>query len=640
VTDTDAYAPHQVLRVALEITPSPGWHTYWHDPGDAGAATDFSIAATGGGAATVGPMRWPLPQRLVDGPVTSFGYAGPVLLLRSLRLAGSGPITLTAHADWLVCNQICVPEHAVLSLDLPQGAPGVSAEGPAIAAAEKSVPGPAPWAAHIAPDGTLFVPGLEHAGPAQFLPDQPDTTVLAAVQTLSNRSGMALKLTPTALFRKDAPLSGVLVLGAGADRVGYRIDATPAPLPAADTAEPVGAGLLTTLVLAFGGGLLLNLMPCVFPVLAMKAVGLAALGGQARRAVRMHAAAYTAGVMLSFAGIGVLLLVLRAAGQAAGWGFQFQWPPFVAAMAWLFFGIGLNLSGAFSIGGGWMGAGQGLTRREGTLGSFATGLLAVLVATPCTAPFMGAAVAAAVTAAPAVALATFLALGLGFSLPWTVLAFVPSLAGRLPRPGAWMEWLRQALAFPMYAAAVWLVWVLSEQAGSFGVLFAGAGLVLIGFAAFVRRWGDAQDGGGRQIGRALSLAVVLGVIGLLPVIARIKLASVTRTAAAETYSPARLAALRKSGQPVLVNMTASWCVTCLVNERVAIEPALPALRAQGVAYLTGDWTRADPAISAFLRRYRRDGVPLYVFFPSGWPLDKQGEVLPQILTPHLIEALK
>ncbi len=370
-------------------------------------------------------------------------------------------------------------------------------------------------------------------------------------------------------------------------------------------------------------------MPCVFPVLAMKAVALARLSGRERGAVRGHAVSYTAGVLAAFAGLAALLLVLRAAGSAAGWGFQFQSPVFVAVMAWVLFAVGLNLSGVYEVGGRLAGTGQDLAGRSGHAGSFFTGLLAVLVATPCTAPFMGAAIAAALAAPPAATLAVFFAMGLGLAAPYALLAVVPGLARLLPRPGAWMDVLKSALAFPMYAAAAWLVWVISLQAGPDGVLAVVAGLVLLGAAAWA--FGLAQRSG-RRLGYAVAAIAAALALAVLPGLGNAAApAAATAAAGVEPFTPARLATLRAEGRPVFVNMTAAWCVTCLVNEKVALSPAAvrQAFAERGVTYLKGDWTRGDPAVSAFLRDHARDGVPLYVMYPTG-----QGApvVLPQILT--------
>jgi thiol:disulfide interchange protein DsbD len=393
--------------------------------------------------------------------------------------------------------------------------------------------------------------------------------------------------------------------------------------------------LRRVLAFAFLGGLILNLMPCVFPILAMKAVALAR--GAARGEARAHGLFYTAGVLVTFAALGIGLLAARAAGAAAGWGFQFASPVFVAAMAWLLFGVGLNLSGVFEVGGGMAGTGTGLAAGGRHLGSFFTGLLAVLVATPCTAPFMGVAIAAGLAAPPAVTVLVFLVMGLGLAAPYAAFSAVPSLARLAPRPGRWMEVLKQGLAFPMYGAAAWLLWVVSQEAGSAGVLGTAAGFVLLGFAAWVLGVTQQTSSRSRRFGQAAAVAAVLLAGAVLSGIAVAPgtpaLAGVSE--GAEAFSPARLASLRAEGRPVFVNMTAAWCVTCLVNERVAISsgPVRHAFAAHDVAYLKGDWTRQDKAISAFLREYGRDGVPLYVYYP---PHDGRPVVLPQILTENAV----
>jgi thiol:disulfide interchange protein DsbD len=380
------------------------------------------------------------------------------------------------------------------------------------------------------------------------------------------------------------------------------------------------------------GGLILNLMPCVFPVLAMKAMALARLSGEARGKVRAHALSYTAGVLVSFAAIGGLMLGLRAAGVAAGWGFQFTAPGFVAAMAWLMLAVGLNLSGVFRFGGA-VGAGGGVASRGGHLGSFATGGLAVLVATPCTAPFMAAALGAALAMTSAAAMAVFLALGAGLAAPYALLAVAPGLAGRMPRPGAWMERLRQGLAFPMYGAAVWLVWVLAQQAGPDAVLAVLAGGVLLGFGAWAL--GQAQRAGGSRIGVTAAALGLAGALALLPRIAAAPAAAAPTGPGAEAWSEARVAALRAEGRIVFVNATAAWCITCQVNERVALrgEAVQAAFAARGVAYLKADWTSGDAAIGALLRAHGRDGVPLYLVYPAGGGAPA---VLPQILTEGIV----
>ena len=325
-------------------------------------------------------------------------------------------------------------------------------------------------------------------------------------------------------------------------------------------------------------------------------------------------------------------MVAREAGAVAGWGFQFQSPLFVAAMAWLLFLVGLNLSGVFEVRTRLSGAGQGLASRGGHAGSFFTGLLAVLVATPCTAPFMGVAIAGGLAAAPSQTLLVFLAMGLGMALPYLLLGVFPGWARVLPRPGAWMGVLRGVLAFPMYGAAVWMIWVLSLLAGSEGVLAGLAGAVLAGLAAWTFGMTQRAQGRGRRLGQLVAVVSAAGVALMLTGVSSAKPPAAQASAeGAEAFSPARLAALRAEGRPVFVNMTAAWCVTCLVNEKVALSPARvrEAFAEKGVTYLKGDWTRGDAEITAFLADHHRDGVPLYVLYPPG-----QGApaVLPQILT--------
>ena len=373
------------------------------------------------------------------------------------------------------------------------------------------------------------------------------------------------------------------------------------------------------------GGLILNLMPCVFPILAMKAMAIARLSTAERQTARRLATGYSAGVIVSFASIGAGVIILRQLGHAAGWGFQFQSPIFVAVMAWVLLAVGLNLSGVFEVSGRIANIGQNTTRPQGWAASFLGGALAVLVATPCTAPFMSVALAAALTAPPPQTLAIFTALGIGLAAPATALALFPGAASFLPRPGRWMETLRQALAFPIYAACVWLVWVLSLQAGADGVLTVGAGLVLIAFAAWAWRF--------RRTGRILALAACLAALALLPSLTAAK--PLESTEQGGRFTPARLAELRAAGRPVFVNLTAAWCVTCLLNERVALSSSTvrQAFETGGVTLLTGDWTRSDPDITAFLKAQGRDGVPLYIFYPAD---HRPPVILPQLLTPAIV----
>ena len=389
------------------------------------------------------------------------------------------------------------------------------------------------------------------------------------------------------------------------------------------------SSLLVALALALTGGLILNLMPCVLPILSLKALSLAESGregGDARR----RALWYTAGVLVSFVAVGALAIALRAAGQALGWGFQLQQPWVVGLLAYVMFAVGLSLSGVFAIGHRLAGTGHGLASRRGPVGDFFTGVLAVVVASPCTAPFMGVALAYAFTAPTPLALLVFAVLGLGLALPFLLIGFVPALASRLPRPGAWMDTLKQVLAFPMYLTAVWLLWVLGKQRGIDAVGLALVGLVLLALGLW---WFQRARFAVAPLQRALALA--LAVSALVPLAMLHRLPAET-TAAPTTeghaaYSAERLAALRAEGRIVFVDMTADWCVTCKANEKAVLNtPAFRELLAtHDAVMLTGDWTNVDPAITAFLEAHGAVGVPLYVLYPRG---GGAGEVLPTVLT--------
>ena len=410
--------------------------------------------------------------------------------------------------------------------------------------------------------------------------------------------------------------------------------AATAPAEAPRETPPARAptALWLALLLALGGGVILNLMPCVLPVLSLKALSLAQGGGQARR----QALWYTGGVLASFAAVGAIALALRQAGLALGWGFQLQQPGVIAALALVMIAIGLSLSGVVSFGASLAGTGQSLAQKSGPAGDFFTGVLAVVVASPCTAPFMGTALAFAFAASPAVAILVFLALGLGLALPFLLIGFVPALASRLPKPGAWMDTLKQVLAFPMYLTAVWLLWVLAKQRGADAIGLVLAGAVVLGLGL----WWWEKARWGRLLPRVLAALVVLAA--LWPVLVVQRMPAPERAAVAEAgvvaFSQDKLDQLRRDGRVVFVNMTADWCVSCKANERTVLgrDGFRTALDAAGAVYMKGDWTDVDPAITAFLESHGAVGVPLYVVYP------RQGEprVLPTVLTQDMVaEAL-
>ncbi|GGY67743.1 hypothetical protein GCM10011613_09920 [Cellvibrio zantedeschiae] len=381
------------------------------------------------------------------------------------------------------------------------------------------------------------------------------------------------------------------------------------------------------LLFAFLGGVILNLMPCVFPVLSIKVLSLVQSHGQQ---LKLHGLMYTLGIVASFAAFAGLLLIAKAGGQAVGWGFQLQSPGLVTALAYLFFIMGLAMAGYIQVGGSLMGVGQSLTEKSGLQGSFFTGVLAAVVASPCTAPFMGAALGFALTQPAYVCVAVFVALGVGMAVPLLLLCFLPQFAQKLPRPGLWMETLKEFLAFPLYISAIWLLWVLTNQAGSGMMLAVCLGAVAIAFAFWIYR--RPTSGWTKKIYTALALAALLLAI-FIPYKAMKNGEADKRWIA---YTPELLAELRAQGRPVFIDVTADWCITCKVNERTTLnrEEVEAAFDELNVATLKADWTNADPQIKELLRDYGRIGVPLYVWFPAGSA--KRGEVLPQLLTPSIV----
>ena len=574
--------------------------------------------------------------------MVSFGFTGEVLL--PLRITAPDGLTpgdrfrVEAVANWLVCAEICVPEEGQFRLDLEvaeEAAPD-PAQTAIFAKARAALPQPAPWptAARLGPGrGQLLlmtpVSAMGEGTQAFFFPDEGGWIENAAPQPMRIASGhLTLDLARPVEATTPTRLAGVLALTArDGGRMAYAISAPVEALAPDRPTTPLPLLLLSALL----GGLLLNLMPCVFPVLAMKAMAMARLGGAGAARVRAEAGGYTLGVVVSMLVLAGTILVLRGAGQAVGWGFQLTHPVFVATLCWLMLGVALNLSGVFRFGAA-LGLGSHVAGRGGTLGSFATGALAVLVATPCTAPFMAAAIGAAFSLPPAATLAIFTALGLGLALPYVLLGLWPGLARHLPRPGAWMERLRQALAFPMYGAAAWLAWVLAQQTGADGLGLLLIGGVLIGFAAWAARLGEE----GISTGRWLAGTALLAALALLPILARSPPPIIAAaTATTEAWSEERVAALQASGKPVFVNLTAAWCLTCKLNEQLVLRTAAvrAAFARQGVITLTGDWTKGDAAIGALLRENGREGVPLYLLYPAGGGSPR---VLPQVLTEGIL----
>jgi thiol:disulfide interchange protein len=670
VSEVAAVGPGQAFWVALEFDIRDGWHTYWRNPGDSGEPTKLAWQLPPG--FTAGDIVWTTPHRFEIAPLVNYGYAKHAVHLVQITapkdLKTGAPLSIAAKASWLVCSDVCIPADANLQLTIPASA-GAGGIDPAAAAlfsmARGELPSaqPAPTSARISGDKLIITLGgewgatLSQITSLSFFPYDEGGIEYATPQTLT-RTKEALELSMKIGYQppKAGAIRGVLVAtekngaqtdsvpieiaadfsGAGADQ----LKAGPRFAPVTKTNQEPEHSLPTLLLFAVLGGLILNLMPCVFPVLSIKALSVMEQAQKHPAAVRAKGLVFAAGVIVSMLCLAGVLLVLRAGGEQLGWGFQLQSPLFVTLLVYLLLAVGLNLSGVFEVGGGLAGVGDNLTQGDSYSASFFTGVLATLVATPCSAPFMAPAVGAALTQAPINALCIFAALGVGISLPFVLLSFAPWMRRVLPKPGAWMDTLKQVFAFPVYATAAWLLWVVAQETSPFGLGAALAGSILIALAAWSFQKSRSTAGGGRV---AVIATAVISL--LLAIILPVRFADVAAAAPGETaqaqpgidewqpYSAAKVAELSAAGRPLLVNFTASWCLTCLVNERNAFADAAvqEIFHDKKVVLMKGDWTNRDPAITKALAAFGRAGVPLYLVY-NAKPGSSEPLVLPQLLT--------
>ena len=678
LSEVGSIAPGEPFTVALRLEMEEGWHSYWKNPGDSGEATSIDWALPAGFEA--GAIHWPYPHRIPFGPMTSYGYSDEVVLPVTIRppdtLTTGRTVTLGGQASWLICAEICLPAEEEIQRTVSVAS--ASALGPnaeAIAAARSKQPTTVDdWtvqAARSSGSYTLALTPPEGHRPdlegAYFFPAEKEVLYHAAPQSLSEAGPTSLLALQQSSYDQSAAdsLRGVLVAPEGTSwdpdgdvralRVDVAVDSTleeVASLAAASTGGGGGLSLPWALAFAFAGGLLLNLMPCVFPVISVKILGFADQAGEDDATIRRHGTLFGAGVLVSMWVLAGALLAVRAAGSQVGWGFQLQSPTFVALMALLFFGIGLNLLGIFEVGTRLMSLGgrlQTQTADDGSLGAFLTGVLATVVATPCTAPFMGAALGVALTLSTAGALLIFTALGAGMAAPYVGLSMAPRLLDRLPKPGPWMETLKQFFAFPMFATSIWLVWVFGQQAGNGGVAMLLFGLLLLGMAGWiVHRWSAPS------LSRTVTIltrgAVTVMIVGA--VAAGVIGAGYGTSAAASTdgssastsegasgawtaFSPEKVESLRAEGRPVFVDFTAAWCLTCQVNERTVLntDAVQEAFEKRNVALVKADWTNRDPQITEALESHGRSGVPVYVLYPGD---GSAPALLPEVLTQDIV----
>jgi thiol:disulfide interchange protein/DsbC/DsbD-like thiol-disulfide interchange protein len=662
IAERTSVLPGETIQAALEMDLDPDWHVYWRNAGDAGLPPKLVHRDTSNiPAGAIGDFIWPIPQLLpvVDGEIMDYGYRDQVILPFSLMIpaAASGTIRLDVVADYLICQDICVPEYADVSLVLdvgeaiPDPAHGTMiadwiARAPTIFAGEARLDTSAtPWKLSL-----RGAPGLTRDAALRFFPFAHEISHPAGQPASFGADGATLTLTPASPAAPDGPLGGVLVVEQpDGTRTGYELSAEQGTVfdntagLAAIRSGTSGAGgnttgLLTLAFFAFIGGLVLNLMPCVLPVLSIKAMGMvsAAASGHAKE-LRSHGLWYTGGVLVSFAALAAVIIAIRAATGTATLGFQLQNAPTVAILALIMFVTGLWLMGLFELGSSIQNTGSNLASRNGAAGAFFTGILAAVVGAPCVGPFLGVALGAVMTQPAPAVFVVFLAMGFGLALPFLLLSFVPGLQRLLPKPGKWMETLKQFFAFPMFLTAAWLLSVLGALAGHGAVAWTVAGATGIAFAIWLAR----KRGTPARVAAMLVLVAAFAGPALRAAVPGGTEGTPTAYAAkyeTEAWSPERVAELTAEGRPVFVDFTATWCATCQLNKLSTLKTAAvqEAFADANVAFLVADFTRKDPVIAAELKLRERAGVPMYLWYPAG---ATEPDILPEILSKDLVIGL-
>ena len=668
VAETSSIAPGTPFTVGLRLAPDVGWHTYWINPGDAGKAAKIKWDLPDG--FEVSELEFPAPGFVPFGPLLSYGYNETTLLTVEVSVPEEldEEVVLAGRADWLVCDdQVCIPERASVTLVLPRGNGEINpGNRPEFAAARAAQPLAVPWNAEYRVDGDKIQFAIDLPAP---LGDATDIYLFPAAEKMIDHvavQNIALDderliietLTGPRIDRYDSTDVVLSYIAGGTHQQALWLTATRTQgelvamaalsLPTSSESETSGGGspaielsaLAQAIFFAFLGGLILNLMPCVLPILSLKALSLAEISDSAPRTARLSGLFYTLGVVVCFLILALIMIGLRSAGERIGWAFHLQDPQIVGALALIMFVVGMNFLGTFELRGnianfgGWT---EKLTRGRGT--EFFTGALAVIVASPCTVPFMSPALGFALVQPSLVALTVFVSLGLGFALPYLLMALIPGARALLPKPGKWMETFRHLLAFPMFATAAWLLWVLGRQAGVDALSLVLAAMIGLGFALW--SWGRMQTQQGKVRWSLSATAGTLLAAAGLYLASSITSAPVTESPDAAqqqaVYSEQVLGELHSEGVPVFAYFTADWCITCKVNEKVALnsDKVQDYFAASETEVLVGDWTNEDPAITGVLERHGRSGVPLYLFFKQGGNIESP-LILPSLLTPELV----
>ena len=645
VSSHDVVPPGGRFHIALRTELDPHWHTYWRNPGDSGEPVHVEWKVSEG--VTIGDIHWPLPQTLATGPIINYGFEGtplfPVEFTVPATAEPGSVMIFDADFYYLVCKDVCIPEQGKASLPIKVGSAEIDTRWDGeIKAALAATPKAGKMTGGIKKSGDNVIIGVENIpsgadlSAAHFFPYDQGVLGHSQAQIVTiGKQGLEISTQAEYLWDEDLPetFSGVLAFTKNGERIGQEVtlnvgQTVDIGLAATKTAKKAtigGVTLWTAIIGALIGGLILNLMPCVFPVISIKALSIAKAAHGERAAIKREAWLYTAGVIATFLLLTFILLAFKAGGAEIGWGFQLQSPKVVGVLAVLLFVIGLNLLGLFEFGTGLQNTGSELTQKSGAAGSFFTGALAVVVATPCTAPLMAGAVGYALASPALITLAVFMALAIGFALPFLLIAYVPGLLSKLPKPGPWMERFKEILAFPMFAAAIWLVWVLSLQAGEDGVLYVLAAMLAAGFAI----WCLKRTGG---LAKAFAAVAILAAI-TLPISTHPKQVNLVHET--DAWSSERVSELQAEGRSIFVDFTAAWCVTCKVNEKVVLdqERTKKLFQDTNTAFLIADWTNKNDVIAQELAKYGRAGVPLYLVYNQN---SVSPEILPQVLTYDVI----